>query len=93
MLRKVGELARRSVQSNRYQIVILDEINVAVKYGLVSLTEVLDLIKNKPEKTELILTGRYANPEIVRCADLVTEMKEKKHYFNKGENSRVGIER
>lgn len=90
---KGWELARRSVQSNRYHIVILDEINVAVKYGLVSLEEVLDLIKNKPKKVELILTGRYANPEIVRCADLITEMKEKKHYYKKGVTDRVGIER
>jgi cob(I)alamin adenosyltransferase len=91
--RKGWKLVLGSVQSNRYQIIILDEINVAIKYGLVSLEEVLDLIKNKPEKVELILTGRYAHPEITRCADLVTEMKEKKHYYKKGVTGRVGIER
>jgi cob(I)alamin adenosyltransferase len=90
---KGWELAKRSVQSGKYPIVILDEINVAMHYGLVPLREVLSLIKNKPQKVELVLTGRYAHPEVICRADLVTEMREKKHYYKKGVESRIGIER
>ena len=90
---KGWELAKRSVQSQKYQLVILDEINVAVEYGLVPLEELLDLMKSKPESVELVLTGRWARPEVLRRADLVTEMKEVKHYYRKGMESRVGIER
>ena len=91
--RKGWELAKRSVRSGKYPIVILDEINVAVHYGLVPLRELLSLMKNKPQKVELVLTGRYAHPEVIRHADLVTEMREKKHYYKKGIESRIGIER
>jgi cob(I)alamin adenosyltransferase len=91
--RKGWELAKRSVRSGKYAIVILDEINVAVEYGLVTVKELSALIQSKPVEVELILTGRYARPEIMRRADLVTEMKEKKHYYRKGIESRVGIER
>ncbi len=87
------ELARESVMGEKYQLVILDEINVAVKYGLVPVEELLALMKNKPERVELVLTGRWAKPEVLRNADLVTEMKEVKHYYKKGIDSRVGIER
>jgi len=91
--RQGWELAKRSVGSRKYSIVILDEINVAVDYGLIRLKDLTALMKGKPADVELILTGRYAHPEVVRRADLVTEMKEKKHYYRKGIESRVGIER
>jgi cob(I)alamin adenosyltransferase len=81
------------VRSRKYPIVILDEINVAVDYGLVPLKDLTSLMKSKPADVELVLTGRYAHPEVIRRADLVTEMKEKKHYYRKGIDSRVGIER
>ncbi len=87
------ELAREAVLGKKYQLVILDEINVAVEYGLVPLEELLDLMKSKPESVALVLTGRWARPEVLRRADLVTEMKEVKHYYRKGMESRVGIER
>ncbi len=90
--RKAWDLARESVQSQKYQIIILDEINVAVDYGLVPLPELLTCIKGKPKDVELVLTGRSAKPAVLRCADLVTEMREKKHYYQKGIGSRVGIE-
>jgi cob(I)alamin adenosyltransferase len=86
-------LAKRSVHGRKYQVVILDEINVAVNYGLIPLKELLALMKKKPSGVELILTGRYAHPEVIREADLVTEMKEKKHYYRNGIESRIGIER
>jgi cob(I)alamin adenosyltransferase len=73
-------------------MVVLDEINVALDLELVSLEEVLKLIKSKPSKVELVLTGRHAPKEIVEVADLVTEMKEVKHPFSKGLQARKGIE-
>ncbi len=92
MARKGLELAREAIRSKAYDIVILDEINVAVDYGLIPLKEVLELMESKPESVELILTGRYAKPEILEKADLVTEMVERKHYYQKGIQSREGIE-
>lgn len=86
------DLAEQVVKSGEYNIVILDEINVALNLKLINLNEVLELIKNKPKHVELILTGRYAPTEIIEAADLVTEMKEIKHPFNKGYQARKGIE-
>ena len=91
--RRGWELAKDSVLGRKYRMVILDEVNVAVDYGLISLEELLDLMDQKPPEVELILTGRWAKPEVVRRADLVTEMREVKHYYRKGIESRVGIER
>lgn len=91
--KKGWELAKRSVQSQKYQMVILDEINVAVEYGMVPVKELLALMKSKPKNVELVLTGRWAKSEVLRRADLVTEMTEKKHYYRKGIESRIGIER
>jgi len=85
-------LAEQVVKSGEYNIVILDEINVALNLKLINLNEVLELIKEKPKHVELILTGRYAPTEIIEAADLVTEMKEIKHPFNKGYQARKGIE-
>ena len=93
LAQKAWELAQRSVHSQKYHLVILDEINVAVEYGMVPLKELLALMKNKPENVELVLTGRWARPEVLRRADLVTEMREIKHYYKKGIESRIGIER
>jgi len=92
LAKKGLSLAREAIQSQSYDIVILDEINVAVDYGLIPLSEVLDLMDSKPASVELILTGRYAKPEILEKADLVTEMVERKHYYQKGIQSREGIE-
>jgi cob(I)alamin adenosyltransferase len=87
------ELAKRAVQEGKYSLVVLDEINVAVHYGLVPQKELLTLMANKPDHVELVLTGRWAKPAVIRRADLVTEMKEIKHYYRKGVDSRVGMER
>ena len=75
-----------------YDLVILDEINVALKLRLVELNDVVNLIKKTPRKTELVLTGRHAHPEIIRIADLVSEIKDRKHYYRKGLKPRKGIE-
>jgi cob(I)alamin adenosyltransferase len=85
-------LAEEMVMSGEYDIVILDEINVALNLKLIKIEKVLELIKKKPKHVELVLTGRYAPDEIIEVADLVTEMKEVKHPFNKGYQARKGIE-
>lgn len=80
------------LRSGKYDMVILDEINVAVFKKLIPLEDVLKLIDSKPEHVELVLTGRYAEDKIIERADLVTEMKEIKHYFRSGVGARIGIE-
>ncbi len=85
-------LAKKVVKSGEYDIVILDEINVALNLGLIKTEKVVELLKNKPKHVELVLTGRYAPKEILEIADLVTEMKEVKHPFNRGTHARKGIE-
>ncbi len=93
MANEAIEYARNVLRSGEYDIVILDEINVALKFGLIKLEDVIELIKNKPSHVELILTGRYAHPQVIELADLVTEMKQVKHYYEKGIEAREGIER
>ncbi len=83
---------REAVFSGDYDIVVMDEINVATAWRLVPLERVLDLIRTKPAEVELVLTGRLARPEIVELADLVTEMVPVKHPFEKGIFARRGIE-
>ena len=92
LARKALELSRRAVSGGEYDIVVMDEVNCALDYHLVPLEEVLGLIRGKPEHVELVLTGRGAPTEIIEAADLVTEMKEIKHYYQKGITSRKGIE-
>ncbi|OGP52551.1 MAG: cob(I)yrinic acid a,c-diamide adenosyltransferase [Deltaproteobacteria bacterium RBG_13_52_11] len=86
-------LARSVISGRKYDIVVLDEINVAVEFGLIHKEEVLKLMDERPSNVELILTGRYAAQEMIERADLVTEMAEIKHYYQRGVQSRVGIER
>lgn len=78
--------------SGRYDVVILDEANIAIYYNLFSVEELILLLQQIPEQTEVVITGRYAAPELIKLADLVTEMKEIKHYYTSGVNARVGIE-
>lgn len=84
--------AQEIVKNGKYDMVILDEINVAIDYNLVSLDDVLKLIEEKPEKLELILTGRYAHPELSKVADVVTEMLEIKHPYQEGVLARKGVD-
>lgn len=88
-LREVRDI----MSSGRYQMIILDEANIATYYNLFSADELLDFIKVKPEGVELVITGRKADPRIIEKADLVTEMKEIKHYYQKGVMARNGIEK
>ncbi len=85
-------ISYEKIQSGKYDIVILDEINYAVNLNLISLDDVLDLIKSKPENVDLVLTGNYAKEEVIEAADLVTEMKEIKHPFQKGIKAKEGID-
>ncbi|MCK5560935.1 MAG: cob(I)yrinic acid a,c-diamide adenosyltransferase [Thermoplasmata archaeon] len=89
---KALEHAKEIITGGDYDIVILDEINVALDWKLIELEKVIDLIKSKPEHIELVLTGRYAPQEIIEVADLVTEMQEIKHPYNDGVEARDGIE-
>jgi len=87
------ELAFRTVTGGEYDLVILDEINGAVSMKLVPVERVLELMRAKPPLVELVLTGRNADPRVIDAADLVTEMREIKHYYKAGVNARVGIEK
>ncbi len=84
---------RKAMLSGEYNIVIFDEINVAHFYNLISVDEMLKIIEDKPDRVEIVFTGRYAPEEVINAANLVTEMKEIKHYYNEGVNARDGIER
>ncbi|OGN91291.1 MAG: cob(I)yrinic acid a,c-diamide adenosyltransferase [Chloroflexi bacterium RBG_13_50_10] len=90
--RKALESARKAMLSLKYDVVILDEVNIAAAWKLIDLNDVIKLIHDKPEKVELILTGRYADPKLVELADLVTDMVKVKHPFDKGILSRKGID-
>ena len=83
---------RKIIQKGKYDMVIMDEVNIALYYKLIDIEDLLEIIKNKPEHVELVLTGRYAPQELIDKADLVTEMKEIKHYYRKGIEARKGIE-
>ena len=86
------KISNEKIQSGKYDIIILDEINYAVNLNLISLEDVLQLIKSKPENVDLVLTGNYAKEEVIEAADLVTEMREIKHPFQKGIKAKEGID-
>ncbi len=86
------EAVKKILRTGNFDMVILDEINIALFKKLIPLEEVLKMIEDKPDHVELVLTGRYAPPEIIEKADLVTEMREIKHYFKSGVKARKGIE-
>ena len=92
LAQKGFKFAKEIINNGKYDMVILDEINVAVDYNLISLKEVIRLLEKKPEKLELILTGRDAHPDIIKIADLVTEMLEIKHPYQQGIIARKGID-
>lgn len=86
------KVAAEALKSGKYGLVVLDEVNVAVSLGLLTAAEVLDAVKSRAEGTEVIMTGRDAPAEFIEYADLVTEMKKVKHYFDEGISARKGIE-
>lgn len=90
--RKGLEEVKQLVSSGEYDMVVLDEATIAVFYNLITSTELIDTIKGRNPRTEIVVTGRYASSDLIEIADLVTDMKEVKHYYRKGIESRVGIE-
>ncbi len=93
LAREALDIAEKALTGGAYDLVILDEVNGAAAFGLVTVDEVLALMMRKPPNVELVLTGRNADERIIAAADLVTEMREIKHYYRKGIPSRVGIEK
>lgn len=87
-LREVAEV----LASGRYEMVILDEASIAIYYDLFTASELIELLKKRAYKTEVIITGRYAPDELIDYADLVTDMREIKHYYRQGVEAREGIE-
>lgn len=92
LAQKALEQARELLSSGDYDLFVCDEINGAVGFGLIDVEQVLELIRLKPECVELVLTGRNADERIIEAADLVTEMREIKHYYKAGVPARLGIE-
>ena len=90
--KKGWEFAKNAIQSDEYQLIILDEINICTSMNMIKVSDVKETLLNKPENLEIVLTGRYAHPELQEIADLVTEMKPIKHYFDMGVMARQGIE-
>lgn len=93
LAREGWELAKAVILGRKADLVVLDEINCAVDFGLLPAGEVLDVLRRKPDGMEIVMTGRGAAREFVEIADLVTEMREIKHYYAKGVDARVGVER
>ena len=91
--RKGFERVKDVLSSGRFDVVILEEANIAAKYGIIRVQELVQLIITKPEDVELVITGRYASPRVIEIADLVTEMRVVKHYYKKGVKARLGIEK
>ncbi len=88
-LREVSDI----MEQGRHDLIVLDEINVAVHFGLIPVDSIISLLEKRPSDVELVLTGRWAPKEIIERADLVTEMRTIKHYFSKGVKAREGIEK
>ena len=87
------EEAEEAMLSGNYQVIILDEANIATYFSLFPVERLLETIRKKPAGVELVLTGRKADPRVLEIADLVTEMCEIKHYYQKGVEAREGIEK
>ena len=91
--RKALEEIKGIVSSGDYSMVILDEANIATHYRLIPVEDLLTVIHTRPVHVELVITGRYADQRVIDCADLVTEMREVKHYYSQGVQAREGIEK
>lgn len=91
-VQEAWDFSKSKIASNSYEMIILDEINYVIDYGFLSVDDVLEVLRNKPKALHLVLTGRNARPEVIEAADLVTEMNEIKHPFQKGIKAQKGIE-
>ncbi len=91
-IKKGWELAKKAIENDEYNLIILDEANIAIDLGFIDVDEVVEVLKNKPEEMEIVLTGRNANQKIIDIAHLVSEIKPVKHYWDTGIAARKGIE-
>ena len=91
-IQKGWELAKKAIKNHEYQLIILDEANIAIDLNIINVDEVVEVLKNKPEEMEIVLTGRNAHPKIIEIAHLVSEIKPVKHYWDTGVAARKGIE-
>ncbi|MEE9201405.1 MAG: cob(I)yrinic acid a,c-diamide adenosyltransferase [Candidatus Brocadiales bacterium] len=92
LAREGFQKAQKAVLSGDFDLVILDEINLLVDFKMVDINQVVELIKKRPKSVELILTGRNAHPQLVEAADLVSEIRDVKHYYKEGVEARPGVE-
>lgn len=91
-IRKGWELAKKAIKNHKYQLIILDEANIAIDLEILNVDEVVEVLKNKPDEIEIVLTGRNAHPKIIEIAHLVSEINPVKHYWDTGIAARKGIE-
>lgn len=91
-IKKGWEIASRAIKNNEYQLIILDEINIAIDMKILDIDEVVDVLKNKPKNMEIVLTGRNAHPKAIEVAHLVSKIEPIKHYWDTGIVARKGIE-
>ncbi|HIS36720.1 TPA: cob(I)yrinic acid a,c-diamide adenosyltransferase [Candidatus Scatousia excrementigallinarum] len=92
LIKEGWELAKKAINNDEYNLIILDEANIAIDMGFIDLQEMLDVLKNKPEEMEIVLTGRNARQEIIDIAHLVSKIEPVKHYWDTGIAARKGIE-
>lgn len=86
------EIAKKAIQNDEYQLIILDEINIAIDLKIIDIDEVVEVMKNKPKDMEIVLTGRNAHPKAIEIAHLVSKIEPVKHYWDTGVSARKGIE-
>ncbi len=91
-IKKGWELAKKAIKNDEYNLIILDEANIAIDLGFIDINDMLEVLRNKPEEMEIVLTGRNARQEIIDIAHLVSEIKPVKHYWDTGIAARKGIE-
>lgn len=91
-IKRGWEIAKKAIQNNEYQLIILDEINIAIDLNCLDIDEVIEVLKNKPPSMEIVLTGRNAHPKAIEIAHLVSKIEPVKHYWDTGISARKGIE-
>ena len=92
VIKQGWEIAKKAIKNNEYHLIILDELNIAISLGIIDVDDVVETIKNKPVRMEIVLTGRDANQKIIDVAHLVSKIEPVKHYWDIGVSARKGIE-
>lgn len=91
-IKKGWNIVKKAVKNNEYQLIIMDEANIAIDMGILDVDEVIKVLESKPDEMEIVLTGRNAHPKIIEIAHLVSRIEPVKHYWDKGVYARKGIE-